>query len=168
MPDFTKYGGESGDRLPQLWAGFGGQSAIRTTTTEDSESAPKLSKSPTIDRTISWSISVVLSVRFAVPSTVQPRHRPPEHRSLPSSAWPLAGKSLNRRRHERQEGGLARAVKPNACSSRAVVPACLLAVSEGRTLERLEGSTPWAAQLFTGAGEPEEVRGSARFFLALP
>ena len=43
-------------------------------------------------------------------------------------------KILTRKRHERQQGGLARASKPNACSSRAVVPACVLAVSEGRTL----------------------------------
>ena len=78
--------------------------------------------------------SVVTGMGFAVTWFVEGVALLPTHRSSPLSAWSLAGKSLNRRRHERQEGGLARAVKPNACSSRAVVPACLLAVSEGRTL----------------------------------
>jgi len=64
-------------------------------------------------------------------------------------AWPLAGKILLRKRHERQQGGLARAAKPTACSSRAVVPVCLLAVSEGRTTCELDGSPHalWAEAL---------------------
>ena len=79
-------------------------------------------------------ISVATGIAFAATVIAQPRQHPPRHSSSPSSAWPLAGEILPRKRHERQQGGLARAAKPNACSSRAVVPACLLAVSEGRTL----------------------------------
>ena len=80
------------------------------------------------------SISVVHRMQFAVQVIVYTRQCPPERRSSPSLAWPLDEKILRRKRHERQQGGLARAAKPNACSSRAVVLACLLAVSEGRTL----------------------------------
>ena len=65
----------------------------------------------------------------------QTHQRPPEQRSSPLSTWPLAGNILRRNRHKHQEGALAHASKPNARSSRAVVAACPLAVSEGRTLD---------------------------------
>eukprot|EP00966_Prymnesium_polylepis_P248894 5754636-Prymnesium_polylepis.1 len=65
---------------------------------------------------------------------------------------PLAGKILRRKPHERQQGGMAWASKPNACSSRALAPACLLAVSEGRTLRtgRLV-SHRWDARAWAGS-----------------
>tara|TARA_B110000046_G_C12695621_1_gene274444 strand:+ start:266 stop:451 length:186 start_codon:yes stop_codon:yes gene_type:complete len=59
------------------------------------------------------SISVGTGIRFAGTVLVDGVTLVSKHRSSPSSAWPLAGKILRRKRHERQQGGLARASKPN-------------------------------------------------------
>ena len=96
---------------------------------------------------------------------------PPKHRSSPSLAWSLAGKILRRKRHERQQGGLTREGNPNACSSRAVVPACLLAVSEGRTLAagRLEHRCDHSrAGEWRGVGNFLDLQGSSQDYSRLP
>ena len=99
---------------------------------------------------------------------VQLRHRPPGHSSSPWSAWPLAGKTLPRERHERQQGALAREVKANAFSSCAVVAAWPLAVSEGRTLRagRL-ASHGWEARAW-GSASPGPSLASTRLFSGPP
>ena len=65
---------------------------------------------------------------------------------------------MRRKRHERQQGALARAAQPNAFSSCAVVAARALAISEGRTLR------PGRARTMLWA-EPLELRKRGlRFF----
>ena len=117
-----------------LWQGWA-EKCDRTSGTEDGESAPKNHRTFAIEGEYNTAISVVARIRFAVAFIVQTRQRPPEHCSLPSSAWPLAENILRRNRHERWENTLAHASKPNAFSSRTDLPTCMLAVSEGRTLE---------------------------------
>ena len=93
---------------------------------------------------------------------------PAGHSSSPWSAWPLAGKTLPRERHERQQGALAREVKANAFSSCAVVAAWPLAVSEGRTLRagRL-ASHGWEARAW-GSASPGPSLASNRLFSGPP
>jgi len=110
------------------------QAARRRSLTKDDESSPKDQRTLAIARARPRAISVVQNVRFVVPSMAKPTHRLPARSSAPPSALPPARGILRRTRLERQQGGLDRASTPTARSSRAVVAACPLAVSEGRPL----------------------------------
>ena len=140
----------------------------RSSLNEDCDSSTKSSETAPIARVSLVSISVGTRVRFAAASTVAGVVLARPSASRPASAGWLAGKIMPRKRHERQQGGLARTSKPNTCSSRAVVPACVLAVSEGRTL-RPRTLAPCCGQRLSRLRK----RGigffrSARFFSAAP
>ena len=105
-------------------------------------------------------------IRCELHSTIAPS---PARPALIATIDLAAGwKILPRKRHERQQGGLARASKPNACSLRAVMPACLLAVSNGRTLRagRL-ASHGWEARAW-GSASPGPSLASNRLFSGPP
>ena len=117
------------------------QAARRRSLTEDGESSPKKQRTLAIARARPTAISVGERMRSAGGSKAQTTHRPPARSSAPPSARPPARGILRRTRLERQQGGLDRASTPTARSSRAVVAACPLAVSEGRPL----GTGRWRA-----------------------
>jgi hypothetical protein len=124
----------SADCLPRLVGGSSSRPSRRRFPKEDGESPKKKRRTLAIARARPTVISVVHRMRFVVPSMAKTTHRPPARSSAPPSARPPARGILRRTRLERQQGGLDRASTPTARSSRAVVAACPLAVSEGRPL----------------------------------